>query len=152
MKPIRLLVAGLIATSATLAACGMRNVERVPPQEADTAKPYTSMSEQDLHGRMREMADRATDINKRLRQAVLTDADRVQVVADLAAIEAIARELSADEARTVHPVLWKNIDEFRTDVVNARKQAEATPPNFFLAGTVAGSCAYCHGPDRGKVH
>ncbi|HVO29824.1 MAG TPA: hypothetical protein VMV18_03775 [bacterium] len=142
----------LAAVAASLAACGFRNVERVPPQEADTLKPESSITNAQLRDRMRIMAAHASRLEKILRQPTVSAADRKEVIVEIGAIDEIARGLSQEDARTVHPVLWKNIDRFREDVANAKLDAEKDPPNFFLAGTIAGSCSYCHGPDFGKVH
>jgi hypothetical protein len=143
---------GFLALLALLLACGMRNVERVPAQEADTERPSTIMSKDQLHSHMQAMAAHASRIDELLRAETMTASQQAEVVTEIKAISAIAHSLSVDDARTVHPVLWRNVDKFRNDVDLAARQAQADPPNFFLAGTVAGSCAYCHGTGLGKVH
>lgn len=143
---------GLVVASITLFACGMRNVERAPSQEADTERPSSLMTRGQLHTQMQAMAAHASRIDEILRDEHPPGTARAEVVVEIKAISAIAHALSVDDARTVHPVLWRNIDKFRADVDLAARQAQAEPPNFFLAGTVAGACAYCHGTGFGKVH
>lgn len=50
---------------------------------------------------------------------------------------------------TNHPVLDENLSLFREDLAAARAAVEMDAPNYFLAGSVAGSCLlYCHTGDR----
>jgi hypothetical protein len=77
------------------------------------------------------------------------DADqRAEVARLLRAMEATAAELDPKGRRTNHPVIDQNIGAFRRDIEMARLAAERDPPNYFLAGSVAGSCSYCHEGQR----
>jgi hypothetical protein len=71
-----------------------------------------------------------------------------EVVRLLRAMEATAAELDPKGRRTNHPVIDQNIGAFRRDIEMARLAAERDPPNYFLAGSVAGSCSYCHEGQR----
>jgi len=44
--------------------------------------------------------------------------------------------------------LQRSHGAFRRDIEMARLAAERDPPNYFLAGSVAGSCSYCHEGQR----
>ena len=71
-----------------------------------------------------------------------------EVVRLLRAMEATVAELDPKGRRTNHPVIDQNIGAFRRDIEMARLAAERDPPNYFLAGSVAGSCSYCHEGQR----
>lgn len=71
-----------------------------------------------------------------------------EVIRLLLEMEKAASDLDAGPT-TNHPVLDENLGLFRTDLAAAREAAEVDPPNYFLAGSVAGSCLlYCHTGDR----
>ena len=45
---------------------------------------------------------------------------------------------------TQHPLLNQNLPQFRAQVRRARADVERTPPNYFFASALAGSCSGCH--------
>ena len=45
---------------------------------------------------------------------------------------------------TNHLVIDDHIDDFKSDVNTALYDARATPPNYFAAGRLVGSCLGCH--------
>ena len=155
MKPRTVASVFLLSSVAALsAACpGWRyNPERVPRETAyveNTPVPIETISKEELHARMRALADHAATIDALLRSP---RPPRAAVVMQLSQMETIVLSLSDEDARSIHPQLWKNIDTFRRDLATARRAAEQEPPNYFLAGTVAGACGYCHGPGFGKVN
>jgi len=68
------------------------------------------------------------------------------------AIQDTLRRLSAavekidDPGRvTQHPALNRNLSRFRTRIERARRGAERTPPNYYQASALSGSCFLCHG-------
>ena len=46
--------------------------------------------------------------------------------------------------RTNHLVIDDHIDQFRSDVNDAIRDARANPPNYFALGRLSGSCVGCH--------
>ena len=96
-------------------------------------------------GAMRQMADAVARLEKAIREAPSPDkVDQAAVVGDLKALEALASSLHAKKGYTTDPLLDKHMSNFLDDVALAREQAEQNPPNYFLAGHIAGSCAACH--------
>jgi hypothetical protein len=81
----------------------------------------------------------------------LTPADHQEVVRLLRDMESTAAQLDPTGRRSTHPRIDRNIDAFRRDLALARQAAERDPPNYFLAGNVAGSCSYCHEGQREDV-
>ncbi len=71
-------------------------------------------------------------------------AARERVVAVLADLEKAVEELGAVGRPTNHPLLDAGREAFVGDVRAARAAVEREPPDYFLAGNVAGACARCH--------
>ena len=71
--------------------------------------------------------------------------DQAAVVSLLAEIDVTVGRLDRGGRSRNHPVLGPHLQEFRSEVQRARLAAAATPPRYFLAGTVSGGCSHCHG-------
>ena len=66
-----------------------------------------------------------------------------EVVAQLGELESIASQLTGGVG-TNHPWLDHNLGAFQGDIELARRAATHDPPNYYLAGNIAGACGYCH--------
>ncbi len=98
-----------------------------------------------ITGAMRQMADAVTRLENAIRSAPSQDKiDRATVVSELRTLETLASTLHTEKGYSTDPVLDKHMSTFLDDVALAREQAEMQPPNYFLAGHIAGSCAACH--------
>ena len=78
------------------------------------------------------------------------------IVGTLQRMQAAAKSLEQPGRSTQHPVLNRNLDTFVSRVNRAKRAAERSPPNYFLASSVAGSCFICHGKNtaylrRGEI-
>ena len=62
----------------------------------------------------------------------------------LQSIDKLASNLDPAGLRSNHQRLDSNIDAFRKDIQGALAGAQQSPPNYFLAGAISGSCSYCH--------
>jgi hypothetical protein len=100
-----------------------------------------------LSSAMWQLADAVTKLNNTLHdeEGVPSDEKQQEVVDYLTTMAAVAASLEAPGRRSNHPMIDTHIDDFRRDVEAARRSAELNPPNYYLAGAVAGSCMYCHG-------
>ncbi len=67
-----------------------------------------------------------------------------RVIAILSRIDASADSLGAGSIRTNHLVLDEHINQFKSDVHVALRDASADPPNYFALGRLSGSCVACH--------
>jgi cytochrome c553 len=65
------------------------------------------------------------------------------VVVQLGEVESIAGQLTGGLG-TNHPWLDHNLATFQRDIELARRAANHDPPNYYLAGSIAGACGYCH--------
>jgi len=71
-----------------------------------------------------------------------------EVVSVLGDIERIATNLRAGDAGSNHPFLEDHMSDFAVQVGRARLAAMSNPPNYYLAGQVAGGCVNCHRINR----
>ncbi len=96
-------------------------------------------------GAMRQMADAVSRLENAIRSAPSPQAvDQRTVVGELKVLERLASSLQTRKGYTTDPLLDKHMSAFIDDVTLAREQAQKQPPNYFLAGHIAGSCAACH--------
>ncbi len=58
-------------------------------------------------------------------------------------IEASTAELGSG-VTTNHLIIDEHVDDFKSDVNAAIRNARADPPNYFAAGRLVGSCIGCH--------
>ncbi|MCK6552391.1 hypothetical protein L6R52_41565 [Myxococcota bacterium] len=73
-----------------------------------------------------------------------SDDDRRALAMRLERMERVATELDGFH-RSNEPMIDARMDHFRRDLALARAAVEATPPSYFLAGSITGSCLHCHG-------
>jgi len=50
---------------------------------------------------------------------------------------------------TQHPALNQNLTRFAARIASAQRGADRTPPNYFQASALSGSCFLCHGSGDG---
>jgi hypothetical protein len=67
-----------------------------------------------------------------------------QVVEILARVQEAVGGIATPGSVTQHPLLNQNLPRFREMVLRARSGAERTPPNYYPAAALSGTCAACH--------
>jgi len=136
-KPIYL---SLLIIALGLPACNMRVKVSNYPEDFVYLKPAKVQSKM---GRLSLNLQRINNILED--RLVVSATDREQIVAALADMEAVVRELGASAPqKTNHLVIDQHLDSFKQDVRSARTAVEKDPPNYYLAGQLAGSCLACH--------
>jgi hypothetical protein len=108
---------------------------------------YNVMPKGELHGIMWQISQSLDTLDSVMQSPSAPVDKRAEAVAILARLETQTRKLTDVKYR--HPLLEQNLDFFLDNIVRARAAAEADPPNYYLAGTVSGSCIYCHDPEGG---
>ena len=67
-----------------------------------------------------------------------------QIIKILSKVDKSVDSLGAGNIRTNHLVLDDNIDQFKSDVTVALRDASSDPPNYFALGRLSGGCVACH--------
>lgn len=123
-------------TLALLAVGGCVREYTYPPD-------FRYLSAQEIQTSMGAMVQAVTEINRLIEDGIRTPDQRQALVRQLEALQLASVELDGSRP-TNHPVINANIAAFRRHIDTALAGARADPPNYFYAGSVAGSCMYCH--------
>lgn len=136
-----LLSAGLalLACSSEFAAA-VRSVT-YPPD-------FVYVSSGQLRTRMSNLGSRLAQLDNALIENEIRQPDKEEVLTILREIEEIGSELQGIEAGASHPFLEDDMPRFVNDIARARMAASLDPPQYYLAGRVAGSCVNCHSVNR----
>ncbi|MEQ9497921.1 MAG: hypothetical protein RIT81_13705 [Deltaproteobacteria bacterium] len=110
-------------------------------RKATYGPQFTYVEGRDLKANMWSIANDVNRLDTLLRDPQGTDADAIAEV--LRHLEATTHALEGGTT-TNHPRLDANLAHFVQEVTAARVAAEADPPNYFLAGSITGSCLHCH--------
>jgi hypothetical protein len=141
MTLARTSLASLMVAVVAVACSGWKETLRsgtYPPS-------FEYISSEQLDSVMWQMARDTRDLEQILAQnGAVSDADRRQVLALLAAVYDESGRLGSEGTRTNHPMLDDDRDRFRADVATARHGVESEPPSYSLARTVSAACVHCH--------
>jgi hypothetical protein len=124
-----------------LAACSV-----VPAKELRkvTYPPtFEYVARVDIQTDMHALAQNVAELDRLLRPEAGAPEQR-EVVRLLENIDRVAGELASTGQPTGHTAIDLKLDLFRRDARAAYEMASATPPQYFLAGSIVGSCVYCH--------
>ena len=110
---------------------------------------FKYVSGAELKSTMDALAQDLTRLDLALNAAQRSEAiDEGEVVRILAEIERTAQKLDARSVGSNHPFLEDYMGRFGDTVQQARIAASLNPPNYYLAGRVAGACVSCHKINR----
>jgi hypothetical protein len=76
--------------------------------------------------------------------STISSEQQAQIANILSLIDASTDSLGAGSVKTNHLIIDDHIDQFKTDVNSALRNARSDPPNYFPLGKLAGSCVACH--------
>jgi len=76
--------------------------------------------------------------------STISSEQQAQIANILSLIDASTDSLGAGSVKTNHLIIDDHIDQFKTDVNVALRNARSDPPNYFPLGKLAGSCVACH--------
>jgi hypothetical protein len=76
--------------------------------------------------------------------STISSEQQARIANILSLIDASADSLGAGSVKTNHLIIDDHIDQFKTDVNVAIRNARSDPPNYFPLGKLVGSCAACH--------
>jgi len=110
------------------------------------AVPLRSLSRSDIRSAMHNLAEGVVELDDASRRPSAT-ISQDDVLGSLRKMQASVALLSGGETSS-HPLLQSNLPSFRRELDEARVAAEASPPSYYLAGSIAGACLYCHASRR----
>ena len=117
-----------------------------PPDKPET--PFHVIDEHLLHNHMQTMSTHLYEVAELTMDVSDTAGGnpglQAQVLAQLDAIEGIARSIDADNAVTNWSVINRYMGAFIYDVLVAREFAADEPPNYVPANRLIRSCLSCH--------
>ena len=130
----------LIALAATSCAdAGSRLREHTYPPSFEYIEPSR------LHSSMWKLAWQVQRLDRALREPTADAAQQQSQVGEiLMAMEEAVEDIATPGRVTQHPLLNRNLPRFREQVRRARAEATRTPPNYFDATALVGSCSTCH--------
>jgi hypothetical protein len=100
----------------------------------------------DLESAMWQLAANIQRLDRSLREPASDPAQQQQQVVEiLGKIQQAALSVATPGRVTQHPLLNHNLPRFRELVGRARDDARRTPPSYFSATALSGSCSACHG-------
>ncbi len=79
-----------------------------------------------------------------LDDSTVSSAQQEQIIKILSKVDNSVDSLGAGNIRTNHLVLDDHIDQFKSDVTVALRDASSDPPNYFALGRLSGGCVACH--------
>lgn len=103
---------------------------------------FAYIARADVRTEMHALASKVAELDRVLREPGVKP--RQQVSTLLIDIERIALSLQRGRGQSNHPLIDAHLPSLIEDVAASRRAVEAEPPNYFLAGSVVGSCVYCH--------
>jgi len=99
-----------------------------------------------LQSSMWALAWEVQSLDRTLRQPAGDPAEQQRLVAEiLMRVDGAVGGIATPGRVTQHPLLNRNLPRFREQVRRARADVARTPPNYFTATTIVGSCSACHG-------
>ncbi|MDH3712819.1 MAG: hypothetical protein OET44_03100 [Gammaproteobacteria bacterium] len=135
-------LAGIVVTAA--ASCS-----QITPKEIRTwtyPPDFNYISSGELSSIMSQMASEIAALDSLLRSTGAPDEiTRQEVVQRLRALNRAAQQLGPGGWPSNHPRIADNAGRFQRDIALALRAAQRQPPQYFLAGSLSGSCSICHG-------
>lgn len=114
-------------------------------EEVTSPPTFRRLGREEIHSAMQAMAQNVAVLDDALRDGT-RDPVRQQreVLSALDGVLAAARALQPGGVTVSHPMLQEKLPQFLVDIEHARAAAALDPPQYFLAGSVSGSCMACH--------
>lgn len=134
---IRLLVIALLC-SGLLFGCAQDHKKTYPDNFVYLGKRQITSEMANLSNYMRQIDQILYD------DSTISSEQQAQIAKILLLIDASADALGAGSVETNHLIIDDHIDQFKSDVNVALRNARSDPPNYFPLGKLAGSCVACH--------
>lgn len=143
---VRWAVPGILSMLGFVACGGLPGAARAPTMPPD----FRYLPAEEIRSVMWVLAAEVESLDRLLDGAGDADspARREAVVASLTRMQVAARGLESGGRATQHPGMALDLERLVARLEHARRAALRDPPQYFLAGSVVGACAICHGGTR----
>jgi len=135
--PLRLVMFALLAAGLVF-GCAQVGKNTYPGDFVYLERKQVKSEMQSLSMNMRQIDELLLD------NSTVSSEQQQRILAILNRIYKSTETLGAGNVRTNHLVIDDHIDQFRSDVNDAIRDARANPPNYFALGRLSGSCVGCH--------
>lgn len=106
---------------------------------------FTYIEKKDLDSSMHKMSVSLARLDTLVSAASpASQESQKDIIQELNELKGIASAIRGKGEVTNHLVIDDHIEDFISDIVNAKLFAGDTPPNYYYAGKLAGSCIGCH--------
>ena len=136
------LLPALCATLFVLAACARRPE---PAPAAPRPPALAEIPESETRSLMALLAPHLVEIDTILAGGLpLEPGERQALWEHLDAMTRLLDDLPEGHLDPYHPQFGWRLGTLRRDLALARTAVGAEPPEYYLVGTITGSCTYCH--------
>ena len=106
---------------------------------------FVYLEQKQVTGKMLLMSSYMRQIEEiLLEDSTVSSAQQERIIKILSSIDATVDSLGAGNVRTNHLLIDEHIDEFKTEISVALRDARSDPPNYFALGRLSGGCIACH--------
>jgi uncharacterized protein YjcR len=106
---------------------------------------FVYLEREQITSEMAQLSNYMSQIDQILADdSTISSEQQARIANILSLIDASADSLGAGNIETNHLIIDDHIDQFKTDVNVAIRNARSDPPNYFPLGKLAGSCVACH--------
>ncbi len=124
-------------TAVLFSACADIRKLTYPPE-------ITYIDRNELRSAMYRMASALQQLDALIVEETSVEPPHQKIMHQLGTIEHAANDLASGNTVTNHKAIDEHMDQFLADVAKARLMANASPPNYYYAGRLSGSCGACH--------
>jgi hypothetical protein len=133
----------LVVVGVWIAALGCADATRLV-RKATYPPSFHYITQEEIHGTMSALAYQVNELDEIMwRPGGLEPGDRERILSILTEMQLLAGQLKQG-TRSNHPRIDRDAPRLQVDVERALEGARSDPPNYFFAGVVYQSCAYCH--------
>jgi hypothetical protein len=103
------------------------------------------IADEQLRSTMWRLAYHSRELRELMKSPEEAAMHRAELMRELGMMERAVVDLNRSGWPTNYPLIDTNRSTFLRDIRMAREGISYDPPNFLLASSVSGACAYCHG-------
>ena len=121
-----------------VAGCAQLRQATYPPD-------FVYLDQKQVRGQMALMSLYMREIDEILADSYAVNSEQqAEIIRLLNQIVVSVDRLGSGNVQTSHLLIDERIDDFRTDLQVALRDASSDPPNYYTLGLLAGSCTACH--------